>query len=300
MDWRTTQLDWNHIRTLLVVAESGTYSAAARRLGTTQPTVGRQIAALEHALQVPLVEHVGRSVVLTPAAQELVEHATTMGEAARTLALVASGRSVALEGVVTISASEAVCAWLLPPIIARLRATYPLVHLDLLATSSVSDLRRSEADVAIRHVPPADDELVAVELPPQRGWWYGSPAYLDAIGHPDVGDDLSHVTFLAWDRGPLLGRILGELGVPIGPANTPITCENQLVQWELVRRGQGLGAMMEAIAMADPLVVRALPSLAPIPIPMWIVTHRAVRTSRRVRAVFELLVDEVRRATATP
>ena len=63
MDWQSASLDWNQVRAFLVTAEQGSLSAAARALGLTQPTLGRQVAALEQHLEVTLFERTGRSMV---------------------------------------------------------------------------------------------------------------------------------------------------------------------------------------------------------------------------------------------
>lgn len=282
--------DWNLVRALLATAEHGTYTAAAEALGTTQPTVGRQIAALEAHFHVTLVERAGRGVELTPAALELLEHARTMADGARRLALAAEGHTLALEGVVTISASEVISVHLLPPIVEALCAAYPLLRLDVVATAELSDLRRREADIAIRNVRPEDPELIATRLPDRRAWLYGSSAYLDHIGRPRAGDDVSHITICGFDRSPRLRDVLATLGVAISETQVRIASESMLLQWQLARRGHALAVMMEDVGDADPTMERALPGMAPFPVPMWLAAHRGVHTSRRVRVVFDALV----------
>lgn len=289
-------LDWNHVRVLLAVAQSGSFTGAAAALGVAQPTVGRQVAALEAALQVTLVERVGRGVTLTEAAHALLEHAREMDEGARRLERVASGRAVEPAGVVTLSASEVFAAHLLPPILRALRAEHPRILLDVVATSAVSDLRRREADIALRHVQPTDPELVATRLPARSAWWYGTTAYLETVGRPAAGDDVRHLTFLAWDRSPALRDHLAQLGVHVTDAQFPVVCGNQLVQWAMAREGMGLAVMESSVGDATPGMERALPGCAPIPVPMWLATHREVRTSARVRAVFRHLADAFRAA----
>jgi molybdenum-dependent DNA-binding transcriptional regulator ModE len=66
MDWRSVKFDWNRARAFLVTAEEGSLSAAARALGMAQPTLGRQVDALEEELGVVLFERVGRGLTLTP------------------------------------------------------------------------------------------------------------------------------------------------------------------------------------------------------------------------------------------
>ena len=105
MNWQSIRFDWNQVRAFLVTAEEGTLSAAARALGLTQPTLGRQVTALEEELGVALFERDGRSLMLTPAGLELLEHVRVMGEAAQQVSLSATGQSQSIAGPVRISSS---------------------------------------------------------------------------------------------------------------------------------------------------------------------------------------------------
>ena len=115
MDWEHTAFDWALIRAFLATAEHGSFSAAARATGSTQPTIGRQVTALEEELGVVLFERVGRGLALTPTGLELVEHARVMREAALSLSRVAAGQSLSLDGPVCISASEILSTFRGPP-----------------------------------------------------------------------------------------------------------------------------------------------------------------------------------------
>lgn len=84
-------MDWNHLHAFLETAQRGSLSGAARTLGLTQPTLSRQIAALEQQLGVTLFERVGRTLRPTDAGLSLLDHARTMGAAADDLALAATG-----------------------------------------------------------------------------------------------------------------------------------------------------------------------------------------------------------------
>ena len=106
MDWGSVTFDWTRVRAFLVTAEEGSFSAAGRALGMAQPTVGRQVAALEEELDVVLFERVGHGLTLTATGLSLLEHARAMGEAAGRLALTAAGQSLSLDGIVIISASQ--------------------------------------------------------------------------------------------------------------------------------------------------------------------------------------------------
>ena len=82
---------------------------------------------------------------------------------------------------------------------------------------------------------------------------------------------------------------LNALGLSLTARSFTVVCENHLVQWELVKAGLGVGVMSADVGDAEPRVRRALASLAPVPIPMWLTSHRELRTSRRVRVVYDML-----------
>src|SRR3569623_1223680 len=105
MDWRAVKFDWNRARAFLVTAEEGSLAAAARALGMAQPTLGRQVDALEEELGVILFERVGRGLTLTPSGLELLEHVRAKGAAANRVSLTSEGHSHAIEGTVRITAS---------------------------------------------------------------------------------------------------------------------------------------------------------------------------------------------------
>src|SRR5450432_465334 len=154
MDWRSVKFDWNRAKAFLVTAEEGSLSAAARALGMAQPTLGRQVDALEEELGVVLFERVGRGFVLTPSGVELLDHVRAMGHAASRVSLIAAGQSESIEGTISIAASEVYAAMLLPPIIAKLRQAEPKINIEIVASTKASDLRRREADIAIRNFQP--------------------------------------------------------------------------------------------------------------------------------------------------
>ena len=134
--------DWNLLRAFLETADTGSLSAAARKLGQTQPTLSRQVAALEQQLGVMLFERVGKRMVLTATGQALLAQARAMGAAADALALMATWHSQAVEGVVSVSASDAVAAHILPRAVARLRQQAPGIVIEVVTTNQLSDLLR--------------------------------------------------------------------------------------------------------------------------------------------------------------
>ncbi len=293
MDWRSVTFDWNRARAFLVTAEEGSLSAAARALGLAQPTLGRQVAALESELGIALFERVGNRLQLTQGGLELVEHVRSMGEAATRVSLTASGQSQSIEGPVCISASEAFAAYLLPPIVARIRQAEPGITVEIVASNRVSDLRRREADIAIRNARPTDPDLVARRFPDAAGHLYAAPSYLDRAGPFDTAEDFARAEFLGFDDNDALVGGLVAYGLPVTARNFTVLTANHLVHWQLTLQGIGIGVMAEIIGDAEPRVRRAAPFMAPMTFPLWLVAHREVNTSRRVRLVFDLLAAEL-------
>jgi DNA-binding transcriptional LysR family regulator len=293
MDWRATRFNWNHARAFLVAAEEGSFSAAGKALSIAQPTIGRQVAALEEELGVTLFERVGSALELTAAGLDLLEHVRAMNEAATRVSLGAAGQSLAIEGTVCITASELFAACILPPILARLRRAHPGIELEIVASNGARDLLRREADIAVRNFAPTQPDLVAKKIADGRARLYASPAYLRRLGDPTSPADLSRAEFFGFDRTDTMITGLRALGIELTPRSFPIITGNHLVQWELCKQGAGIVIVMEEVGDAEPRVRRVLPDLPPLPVPVYLATHRELHTSRRIRVVFDLLAEEL-------
>ncbi len=291
MDWRSIRFDWNRARAFLVTAEEGSLSAAARALKQTQPTLGRQVSALEDELGVALFERRGTSLELTPNGVELLAHVRRMADAASGLSLTASGKAQTVEGSICISATEVVAAYILPPVVRRLRQRHPGIIVEIIASNSTSDLKRREADIAIRAFRPTQSDLIARKLRDENYYLYASPEYLDLLDNPTRPEELSRADFVGFDRGNEFIDALNGLGFTLDQNSFPLLTESHIVHWELAKAGAGIGVMPETIGDAEPSVRRALPDMQPLTGEAWLVAHRELRTSRRVRVVFDFLAD---------
>ncbi|MEO0324041.1 MAG: LysR family transcriptional regulator [Myxococcota bacterium] len=291
MDWSPLTFDWNRTRAFLVTAEEGSFSAAARALGSTQPTLGRQVAALEEDLDVSLFERVGRGLELTPTGLALVEHGRDMAEAAMRFSRVAAGHSLSLDGSVRITAGEVLAVHELPAAIIALRARHPGIAIEVVATNEVRDLSRREADIALRNFRPTEPELVARKVRDDHGYLYATPGYLACLEDAETLEGLSAAEFIAFDTTDVFPRGLAARGLQLTPRSFPYVAANQAVQWALVTRGAGIGVMMASVGDADSRVVRVLPEALRFDVPIWLTSHRDVRTSRRVRVVFDALCE---------
>jgi DNA-binding transcriptional LysR family regulator len=241
MDWRSVKFDWNRARAFLVTAEEGSLSAAARALGMAQPTLGRQVDALERELDVVLFERVGRGLTLTPSGLELLDHVRAMGEAASKVSLTAAGQSQSINGAVCIAASETYASLVLPPIIAKLRLLEPGITVEIVASNSPNDLRRREADIAIRNFRPTEPDLIAKKIRDVPARLYATPDYLNRIGNPKRPYDLRHADFINLDATGMLMNGLNRMGMNLTKKNFPVLPENYTVMWEMVKQAAAFG-----------------------------------------------------------
>ena len=150
-------IGWEYYRSFLAVLTEGSLSGAARKLGLTQPTVGRHVRALEAAFAQALFTRTPTGLVPTDAATALQGYAQAMHSTAAALEREAFSQGQGIQGTVRVSASEVIGIEVLPPVLARLRREHPLLRVELVATNRVQDLLQREADLAIRMSPPRQE-----------------------------------------------------------------------------------------------------------------------------------------------
>lgn len=289
-------IDWNRARAFLATAEAGSLSAAARKLALTQPTLSRQVAALEAELGVTLFERIGKKLVLTEAGGSLLEHARAMGEAALAMTFAASGRAQAIEGRVTVSATDGYAAYVLPEILPRIRREAPQVTLLILASNSLSDLQRREADIAIRHVRPEGDTLIGRLVRESTASLYASRSWIARNGHPATLADIAAHDFIGFEQSERFAGFMRGMGTRATVDGFRLVSESSVAVWEMAKRGLGVCLMSREIAARTEGMVGLFPALDAPRFPVWLVTHRELRTSRRIRLVYEILAEELERA----
>ena len=286
----TSTFDWNLLRAFLATLEHGSYSAAGRVLGVAQSTVGRQVATLEEELGVALFERAGNRMTPTEAARRLEAPARRVRGAAEQVRLAAEGMAEALEGTVRITSSEALAVHRLPPLLTALRQRYPGIRLHVLPSDTVRDLVRREADIAVRHARPEHPELVARRLPDGQAAFFATPGYLAANGRPSALAELADHPLLGYADAEAFAAGLRHWGVPMA-ADGFGALGTSLVQWALCTAGAGIAVMDTAVGDGDPRVERVVPSAPTWAVPLWLVCHRELRTSRRIRVVFDALAE---------
>lgn len=284
-----SSFDWTQIRFFVSVAETGSLSASARSTGASQPTVGRAIANLEQSLGVSLFKRHARGFELTQQGADLLPHARAMANAAADLSLAAHGRSHSLDGVVRITASRIVATYVLPSILADLQRTEPSIEIEMVATDTVENLLFREADIALRMVRPTQQDLISKHVCDLPMGAYASEKYLQDRSPPEKVEDLFDHVMIGYDRSTLIIDGARSLGLQVHRDFFAYRTDDQIAYWELVRAGLGIGFTARPVAKQDASVVRILPQLEIRALPIWLTSHGALKTSRRVRYVFDFL-----------
>lgn len=286
--------DWTHLQTFLAVAEHGSLSGAARATGGSQPTMGRHIRALEASLAQPLFTRVQGGLNLTPLGGELAEHARQMSDIAGQIALTAAGQSAQIAGTIRLTASEIVAAHILPAMLRDLRAEEPEIQIEVVASDQTENLLRREADIAIRMYRPGQMDVITRHVADFETALFATPDYLDRYGEPSSMGDLGQHNFIGYDRSDLILNGFRDAGYPVDREFFAFRSDNQLVCWQMVRAGFGIGFNQRRIGLAEPAVRQVLMDQKLPALPVWLTAHQELKTSRRVRRVYDFLAGRFR------
>ena len=287
----TGKPNWDLFPSFLAVAQLGSLSAAARRLGTTQPTVGRHIETLEKNLGITLFTRSPAGLFPNSAALELIPFAESMAASADSLIRRASSETSKEQGIVRITASDIVGGEMLPAIWADFHRIYPDIVLELSLTNTYEDMLRKDADIAIRILRPTQGALIASHVGPVDIGLYAHRDYIAAMGLPENLDQLEGKTLIGFDRNLISIRVAERSGIKISREQFKFRCDNELAQLSALRAGIGIGCCHKPIADKDPNLVPILPGQIEMQMDMWLVMHEDMRSCRRVALLFDHLKE---------
>lgn len=283
--------DWSLVRSFLAVLEKGSLLAASRDLQLSQPTIGRHVAELESKLGLVLFDRNGRGLLPTEAAYHLAESARIMQSGADQLARNVMGADLGASGTVRITASQPVSCYVLPPLLAQMRLSLPDVQVELVASNEVSNLLRREADIAVRMVQPQQASIIARRVGKVTLRACAHQDYLRRRGVPRQPNDLLAHDLIGGDRNDDTLKGFAAQGLVVGREQFAFRADDLIVVWQAVRAGLGVGFVSEHLIRSDPAVIPVLPKLKIEPLPVWLAVHKEIRTSKRIRAVYDFLAD---------
>lgn len=281
------QTDWTLLQSFAAVAEHASLSAAARALGTSQPTLSRHIAALEATLGTRLFERGRSGVTLTVDGSDVLIHAQRMADAA---AQVNGGLGQApsdLAGTVRVTASQVVATFVLPEVLQTLRQAYPQIDIEVVASDTTENVLRREADIALRMYRPTQADVITRHVMDVPLGLFAARRYVEARGLPHKLEDLRDHDVIGYDRSPLIIDGLRRAGLEVDRTFFAFRSDDQVLCWQLVRAGCGIGFGQKHVGDADPDVVQVF---GPDPVgrlPLWLTAHPDVRRTPRIRRIYD-------------
>lgn len=292
--------EWSDLRYFLAVYRTGSSSAAARRLGVSQTTVGRRIEALEEALGTRLFHKTPQGYVASEQAPAIVEMAEAMEAAALALARNVEGDDQRLDGILRIASTAPFASGHLVELVTQLHAAHPDLEFELLTDYRASSLTRREADVAVRLFRPVESSLVARKVGEIPLELYASRAYLDEHGLPESDEGWRAHAFVGYS-GSLAEVLEARWWKTHAPLARPVVRVSDLgLVREVAAAGLGVALLPRFMGDASERLQR-LEICQDLPVrEVWVTFHRDLRENARVRVFVEALTRALSRATSGP
>jgi len=283
--------DWALWRSFAAVVAEGSLSAAARKLGLSQPTVGRHVEALEENLGITLFERTLNGLRANETALRLYEPVEAARQALAEAAIRAEGAQPDPGGTVRITASAMISNYVLPRLLKTIRETYPAIAIEIVPSDSTENLLLREADIAIRMFRPTQLELVTKRLGEIPIICCAHESYLQRRGTPESIPDLFEHDLIGFDRSDLIIRTARDFGIDFKRDDFRLRSDSQTHCWELTRAGLGI-SFGQGPLVAETAGMRALlPQMRISPLEVWLTSHRELFTSHRIRAIYDALAD---------
>src|SRR5262245_26309722 len=292
--WKEVALDWADLKIAHAIARHGSLNAAARALGTTQPTVSRRLDTLERRIGAKLFERATSGVSPTALCAALVEALNHMEEGALAVERRIAGRDTGLQGTITVTS----LAWfgddILAPLLARFSARHGLVTIHLINDPRRFNLSRGEADIALRIGSFHQEYLVERRVGDVSYGLYASTNYLDRHGRPDFAKGCAgHLVTSLMESPDKVVHI--EWLKAIAPRAQPILRTNGIQSHiATAEAGEAMAVLPRVLADRRSLLIRLEP---PLPEPSNTVklgVHPDMRDTARIRALIDFLVAELK------
>lgn len=296
-------LDWSLLQSFLAVAEEGSLSAAARRLGLSQPTLGRQVKAIETTLGTPVFKRHAKGLDLSDFGQTILPSVQAMQAAANDIRLAAASRETDLSGTVRITASQVTAHANLPAVVAIARRAYPKIQIDIIPTDDSENLIFGEADIALRMYRPTQLDLITQFIGEITMGLFAATTYLDRVGRPKGAwrvEDILKLDLIGYDQDRRIIEGMNARGFPANREMFSTRCDDHVVQWELIVQGCGAGFYQTPVGLRT-LGIEQIPLPIPNPtLPIWLTASSAMRQTPRIRAIWEILARELPKIVSEP
>ena len=282
------QMEWSDLRIFLAIAREGSLGGAARRLGQSQPTMGRRLRALEQAVGETLFQRTAHGFVLTEEGNVVFAQAQRVEEDVLTLERQLSGSQTQLEGTLRLSSSEWFGTYMLAPVLAEFARMHPRVEIELLTDARPYSLPRREADLVFRITPFQEPEVISRRLLHIPYAVYAP----QGVTPPKVGDGagtrlvMMDTAFAEMPDAKWLRRLLPR-------AEVAMRSNNREVQARLCAQGVGIAVLPRPLGDRTEGIAAIDIGEAPPGRDTFLGYHRDLRRLTRLRALLDLVIDRL-------
>lgn len=294
-------LDWDDLRTFLVIARYHTLSAAARSLHVQQPTMGRRLEALEQRAGAKLLQKTPGGYVLTEAGEAVLGNVERIEMETLAVERLIAGKDVRLEGTVRLTTVDTLAAEVLSPVLAAFRLSHPAVQVEVVAAARSLSLTKREADVALRLARFTQSDLVARHVGEVAYGLYAAPAYLERHGTPGGEAGAEGHALIVTEPEFLDTAEMQWLRRAAPQAVVALASNSRVVHRAAARDGVGIACLPRYLGDGVPGLVRLTAPEAAGPAPMrelWLGVHGDMRHTPRIRTFTAALQDGIKRAAA--
>lgn len=282
-------MDWDDMKVLLALSRKGSARGAAQQLGVSNSTITRRLDDLEHHLQTRLFDRTPDGYRMTAAGEELLPAAEHVEDLLLAAERRITGGDQHLEGSIRLTMPDVSGMGFLMKRLANFAREFPGIDLELMPSYDTLDLSRREADIAIRVLPAGmkpPEYLIGRYLGPLTASTY---VHRDLL-KPDDPGDVSHLSWIGKNPAGQREEWLAETDFPSLAVRHSIVNINLLV--DAVRYRMGM-AYMPCFAAYDKSAIVRVPGSAIVhQSDMWVLTHKDLRLSARMRVLRELIAEE--------
>lgn len=281
-------MEWDDLRIFLAIARAGTLGAAARRLGLTQPTMGRRLRALEQDLGQILFQRTGDGFVLTHEGEALLGPAERMEEAALAAQRALGAAETGFTGLLRIASSDWFGTHVLTPIFAAFSSSHPGLTIELVTDARLFSLTRREADLAFRIARFEEPEIVQRKVQRMDYALYGAAPMTPA----DLGDGTG-VALVTMDTAFGALPDMAWLQQHLPQARIAYRSNNRDVQAQACRAGAGLAVLPRLLG--DNIAGLHVIDLGETPPgrDVWVGYHRDLKRVTRLRALLDFTIERL-------
>lgn len=288
-------MEWSDLRIFLAIARAGTLGAAAKRVGQTQPTMGRRLRALEGALGQGLFQRTSAGFVLTEEGNAVLAHAERVEEETLAIERRLAGGSGALEGMLRVSASDWFGAQVLAPIFARFARAHPKVTVELVTDQRLFSLARREADLVFRIRPFDEPEVI------QRKALHVSYAAYIAQGMDTPSDrEGADATLVTMDEAFEALPDVAWIRRLRPKARIAFRSNNREAQARACAAGAGIAVLPRPLGDNTAGIVPIDLGSEPPGRDQWLGYHRDLQRQARLRALLDATLEALGSATPSP